>query len=657
MKKIYFALLLLLNIVFMPNLVLAEENVAKVDGKSYTTIEEAMTNAEGTKNEVVLLKDVTLAKTKVVNKDLTIDLNNHSIKYSSLLFEVYGATFTVKGTGTLEETVPNYAPIAVYGHHTNDESFKSVVNVSENVTLKGWSGIMVREYNKYSGKTVSSNNSYGIEVNMNGKAIALTDSENVTGSGIYVNGNIANTENTPVITFDKTASITSEGIGIYSAGSSTVKVLGGTISAYESGIEMRAGTLVVNDGKITSTAKELKVVSNTNGSTTTGAGIAIAQHNTGKNVNVTINGGEISGFVAVNEANPENNKTDVISKVKLEINGGTFNSTNTANDKAAVKTEDVTGFIKGGKYNVDVTNYIASGYTTRVINKLYVVGTLNDVVVNKVDNGTVTTDKKSAINGETITLTTTAKEGYILSEIKVTDKDGKAVTVENNTFEMPNSKVTISATFILKTATTEIPVASDKTELGVVNQSEAEKVLLDTLNKELSKVINDKSVKVSLEFEKVSDTKDLKEKFNEAVKDIKDVNIVSFYNIKVSVKNVLTNEEVGVLSELTDKITLMISIPNDIKEVDEGHTRNYYIIREHDGKIEVIKDVKVSEDGKTLEFESDRFSTYAIAYNDVETVAEVPKTSDNVSLFVTLGFISIIAIGVSYNTLRKRLHR
>ena len=68
-------------------------------------------------------------------------------------------------------------------------------------------------------------------------------------------------------------------------------------------------------------------------------------------------------------------------------------------------------------------------------------------------NGTVTTaGVTSAIAGTTVTITATPTDGcYTLNSLSVKDANGQNVPVTNNTFEMPNSNVTVSATFsILK---------------------------------------------------------------------------------------------------------------------------------------------------------------------------------------------------------------
>lgn len=92
----------------------------------------------------------------------------------------------------------------------------------------------------------------------------------------------------------------------------------------------------------------------------------------------------------------------------------------------------------------------------------------------------------------------------------------------------------------------------------------------------------------------------------------------------------------GEVSELPKAIKFTIAIPEELKAVKDGYEREFYIIRVHDGEVDLIP-VTVNDDG-TLSFETDRFSTYALAYEDTaKAVADnsagkpekSPNTGDN----------------------------
>ncbi len=68
-------------------------------------------------------------------------------------------------------------------------------------------------------------------------------------------------------------------------------------------------------------------------------------------------------------------------------------------------------------------------------------------VAEGIANGTVTPDKAQAEQGETVTLTVTPAQGYVLDTLTVKDADNADITVTNNTFTMPAKNVTVTATF------------------------------------------------------------------------------------------------------------------------------------------------------------------------------------------------------------------
>ena len=86
-----------------------------------------------------------------------------------------------------------------------------------------------------------------------------------------------------------------------------------------------------------------------------------------------------------------------------------------------------------------------------------------DIIIGSMENGTVISDKQTAAEGETVTLTITPNTNYELETLTV---DGEAVTVENGsyTFAMPANDVTIEATFVL----TEEPVETYDIIIGSV---------------------------------------------------------------------------------------------------------------------------------------------------------------------------------------------
>ena len=149
--------------------------------------------------------------------------------------------------------------------------------------------------------------------------------------------------------------VVESGTGIFWPQSGTLTIKGGTVKGAYTGIEMRAGTLTMSGGEVVGNGPELVVNASDNGSTTDGAGIAVAQHTTKLPVKVTVTGGKVSGYAALYESNPQKNDADSIKQVKLYLNGGTFTAINGGTE--AVYSEDCTKFVNNGTFSSDVSRY------------------------------------------------------------------------------------------------------------------------------------------------------------------------------------------------------------------------------------------------------------------------------------------------------------
>lgn len=186
---------------------------------------------------------------------------------------------------------------------------------------------------------------YGVSVTVNGATLnARKDTTGDGGAGIYVNGQITDENNAPVISLTNTkiCDVDNASQGMYLAGYTTTTLTNCDITGV-TGVEIRAGKLTVNGGSLKATAA-YSVNPNGNGSTTEGAAIAIAQHTTKKNIEVTLNGGTYTGEKAISESNPQVN--DPAPQVAMSVTAGTF--------VGDVVTADVTNFISGGTFSVPV---------------------------------------------------------------------------------------------------------------------------------------------------------------------------------------------------------------------------------------------------------------------------------------------------------------
>ena len=398
MKKLLFIASFMLIAIF------ACTNVYAANVATETELETALA---GTDPIITLTADIELTKSLEVGRIVTLDLKEFDITAKdtmtddSLIIVLHGGALTIEGTGSV--VAPNAkARIAVKMTKAgNTEDFcnnnpaKLVLNSG---TLKG--------------------TSFGISGNGNDDRVNTI---------IEING----------------GKVEGDSTGIYHPQAGKLTINGGTVEGV-TGIEMRSGDLVVNGGSIIGTGAPAASTGNGNGPTTVGAGIAVAQHTTEKNISVVIKGGNVQGYSALYESNPQSNTT--IDKVVLKIEGGNFEAINNGTD--AIYSEDKDNFITGGTFSSDVEDYIDA---TKAAVKdettgEYYVGVESKITVKVGLNGKATAAEK-AVEGQPIKVTVTPDKNYELASIKVTDAAGAEVTVKDNTFTMPGSDVTVEVTF------------------------------------------------------------------------------------------------------------------------------------------------------------------------------------------------------------------
>lgn len=390
-----------------------EKSVAQVGDMFYETLADAVASVpvDGTETTITLLNNAEVENYIAINggKNIVLDLNGHDVVHNgNYLFDVYNAKFHVTGEGTLFENVKDgYAPIIARGSATDTADY-TVITIDKGVTLKGdYTGIFVAK------DAGNGYHNYGLVINMFGTIDMGAVADGYHYSGMYVNGtNTVSDGNVMTINLDGATIKNCAGAGIYAAGYAKWNITNSSITGGDTGIEIRAGELTLNDCALEATAEEFSCVPNGNGATTVGAAIAIEQHTTKQNIAVTINGGSFKGVKALNESNPQAN--DPAPQVKLSIDGGTF--------IGDISTVDVTGFIKGGTFTdlASAVKYATDGAT------ITLAGDVSAERINLEDKS-ITVD----LNGHT--LTSTSAYGVMFCA-----KNGNTITVNGTT---PGSKL------------------------------------------------------------------------------------------------------------------------------------------------------------------------------------------------------------------------
>ncbi len=147
-----------------------------------------------------------------------------------------------------------------------------------------------------------------------------------------------------------------------------------------------------------------------------------------------------------------------------------LDSTATATVNKAITfttSKEVKGILAGTGYEMVVTDNGTGTFTYKFTNAGTSGGgtggggtgsTGYTVTVNSTENGTVTASPSSANKGDKVTLTVAPAEGYELGTLTAKDAKGNTVALTKvsdteYTFVMPDSNVTVSATFVEKNAT------------------------------------------------------------------------------------------------------------------------------------------------------------------------------------------------------------
>lgn len=312
--------------------------VATIGDIEYYSFQDAIANAKDG-DTIKLLANVSLSKGVALDKNITLDLGEKTIKAKNkYVFDIYSNVVIKNGT------------VRSYGFKSNSGTIwlnkNASLLVEKDATIEatsndGVSSFVIALYNDCDGASLTVNGTLKGE------------------NGVTVNGNILanNTVNIDGATIDVT------GHGLYLAGVATTNISNTNINAGSTAIEIRAGKLNIKDGTYTS-AGEFKTSPNENGTTVDGAALAVSQHTTKLPIDVTIDGGSFKGKYSLYEANVQENDEESLAKVNIKINDGNFDGKFFIENNAEKS-------IKGGNYSVDVSKYLISGYNVAKINDTY----------------------------------------------------------------------------------------------------------------------------------------------------------------------------------------------------------------------------------------------------------------------------------------------
>ena len=338
------------------------------------------------------------------------------------------------------------------------------------------------------------------------------------------------------------------------------------------------------------------------------------------------------------------------NKVEINITGGTINTQNGLG--SAVVIYDIGKVEQDIKVNVSGDAVIKTNAESR---RAYDILNLEDIGV---------TSPKAGYGEHYNPVTTTITGGTFSSDI--TEYLDKVVYKQDD-----DGKVS-EIVYEMVLASEEVP---DDCYIDSPDGEELQNVLFESLVSNSEIDTEHKNVAISVMFED-KDVEEISEQIEEAVAKIsEEAKVLKYFDLSFKVVDTDNQSELGNLTELTKKVKLSVVLPEEIPEVKEGFVRRYYMIRIHDGKVEVL-DATLSEDGTEVVFETDKFSEYVLAYDDVEEKKEEevtetkeetkiteenkdiepPKTLDSVISYIILTIVAGALVIYSSLYLRKRFN-
>ena len=499
-----------------------------------------------------------------------------------------------------------------------------------------------------------------VTIDLNGHSITNTSTSggrkfinrgNLTIKG---NGTITNLEGSTVYgLIDNYGTLTVEGGNFIDNGAgdgSSIKnrggvviIKGGTFKSTASGTGnaniYSDGTLTIADGISFESKSERAYSVIVNTGTATIGDISVSGVHGGLGINggtVTVNGGTYTAqnFYGVWITNNSDITDVTINKGNFTGKYGLYSSV----DDGRQDQSDVGVVINGGKF----------------------IGREKSAIAMKSNNSTQAWNM--SITGG---LYSTSVSGYVKNgykENKVSD-DKYVVTKEDDTFIKPDKETKENEDSINESIE---KILSGEEVVGISEETKANII---------EAIANGDTIETVLDSDEM-DADDLSDNEKELVaSEIKEnEKIAGYYDINILLK--VNGVEIGKISEIEKKITISIDI-SDIDEVEEGYTRTYYVLRIHGNKIERLN---ATVSGKKLSFDTDKFSSYMVVYDDVkdssdddskeeskteekeskteekesETVNN-PKTYDSVINYFIILMFSVISLTLSKIYFKKKI--
>lgn len=279
---------------------------------------------------------------------------------------------------------------------------------------------------------------------MNGGFIETSD------IAIVTNGSVASSDNTSInakITIND-GTINSGSVAIYIPHINGVtNINGGTITGAVTALEIRAGTLNITGGTLIG-GNDYSIQSNHSGTTTKGAAVAIAQHNTKQPISVNICGGTFRAAVPFSETNPQGNEPEFTATIEGYISNSCSETRFESTSDKTIVSEDIEKFIEGGLFTHNVGAFVADGYGSIAVGADgYAVHPIHRAQLVYFKNGNATLSTATTLQGEPVNINATPDDGYELAGISVANSQGDPVQDSGDSYIAPDDDTFVWVAF------------------------------------------------------------------------------------------------------------------------------------------------------------------------------------------------------------------
>ena len=197
-----------------------------------------------------------------------------------------------------------------------------------------------------------------------------------------------------------------------------------------------------------------------------------------------------------------------------------------------------------------------------------------------------------------------------------------------------------------------------KADAGINIKAELPVSGITFTEEEKKEIENGSTVSVSMEVKDVTATVSESDKklVEDKVKEVLNNGVVGAYLDLTLLKKVGSLKEVSV-TETAAGVVVKLDIPESLKNTDSSVERKYTVVRIHDGVAEALE---TSCENGVITFTTDKFSTYAICYEDVAATGNgqasdnTINTGDvyNIALYVLFAVVS--CAGLAFVVLRRK---